>query len=70
MKTKPRNTSAHLLAKDYTEMLAEKDTTACLQQIKYESTIDSIYNHYEKRVGILFQSLLLVTSLLLYVSLS
>lgn len=68
MKNKTRNTAAHLLAADYVSMIAEKDTTACLQQVKYENKLDSIYDHYEKRVGILFQLVLLTLSLLTYVA--
>jgi hypothetical protein len=68
MKKRTRTTAAHLLAKDYVEMKAEKDMSSSLQQIKHEETLDKIYDHYYKRIGIMFQLLILVISCLAYVA--
>jgi hypothetical protein len=68
MKKRTRTTAAHLLAKDYVEMKTEKDMSSSLQQIKHEETLDKIYDHYSKRVGIMFQLFILTLSALAYVA--
>lgn len=64
-----RRTAAHLMAEDMVSAVAEVNLQMQINQVKYEKYIDSIYEHYVRRVYWLFNGLVISLLALAYMAL-